>query len=452
MNRFPHIKFAACSDKGCKRTNNEDAFGAFPEAGVFCVADGMGGGDDGEFASAETVAAVSSACGQVQGDGEHGCPAAVMAMKIDMALNAASATVARHVAENGLRSCGSTFVGVVFDPTAPSAAVALHAGDSRLYRYRNGVLTRLTRDHSVAELVGAEDEKALGARFRGMIVRAVGVQSTVEIEKTVFDVCAGDRVFLCSDGLTRMTTEEELASILSSAKAGEAAVEAMVESAKRGGGDDNITVVLIDLGELPAPLPAMMEDDVGLAGDSVSVTVVDGGEAFGREQSWMRKPVRARPRRFLPAILLLSAVALALCLGMWFGGHAARLTDASDITAATQLALACDQDTIKAFVRVVGLLDRHGIPNGFEERARRLSKSGSPEGAAEIARDVLLAVKAGVDYARDCLESKETSPDRRTERLRRLFVSLSPELDGDPSDSRTQARCAAIIREVAGWD
>ena len=444
MNPFSHIKVASCSDMGCKRTNNEDAFGAFPDAGVFCVADGMGGGDDGEFASAETVAAVSRVCARAPVSGGCGRPAAVMAMEISAALNGVSASVVRHVAENGLKFCGSTFVGVLFDSTAPDAAVALHAGDSRLYRYRDGVLTRLTRDHSVAELVGRPDEKSLDVRFRSMIVRAVGVQSTVELERTTFDVCPGDRIFMCSDGLTRMASEEDLSDILADEPSADAAVEKMVEAAKRGGGDDNITVVLIDVGELPAPLPAMQ--------DNADATLL-GGQTIFSSNIPLAQSRRYSRRRWLALLAVaLSVAVVAFLLLAWTSRLAARRNEAAGATSVERLAAVCDQDTIRSFVRVVRLLDRHGVSDGFEDRARLLSETATSEAASRLARDVLSAVKAGVDYARDCLESKEAAPDRRTERLRRLFVSLSPDIDGDPEDPRTQARCAAIIREVAGWD
>ena len=202
MYPFEHLHHAARSDLGLVRGNNEDAFGGFPEAGVFCVADGMGGGDDGEFASAETVAALSEFCGQLHAAPGCGHSADVLSMGISAALNRASASIVRHTAEHGLKACGSTFVGVVFDATAPDTAIALHAGDSRLYRYRNGTLLRVTRDHSVAELMGVADEREVDKKLRGVIVRAVGAQETVDLERNAFDVQTGDRIFLCSDGLS----------------------------------------------------------------------------------------------------------------------------------------------------------------------------------------------------------------------------------------------------------
>ena len=449
MNRFSHVTVAARSDKGCKRPKNEDSFGLFPDVGVFCVADGMGGGDDGAFASAETVKEISDFCDKVCVTETSGQPAAVLVMGISSAINRASESIFKHAAEKGLKFCGSTFVGVVFDVTAPDSAVAVHAGDSRLYRYRNRVLTRMTRDHSVAELVGEANEAKLDRRLRGAVVRAVGIQSSVNVEKTPFDIRSGDRLFLCSDGLTRMVSDSSLSEILSCNIDSEAVAEKLVEAAKLCGGDDNITVVVLDIGELPEPLPAIRSDgaaQVDKTLESVEETV------YGK---YVDSPVPSITRKYRGVAAITSIAAVGVLVAVLTVVRA--LSQASDTnnnraTPLEQLVAACDPDSIRRFTRVVRFLDRHGVPNGFEEKARLFTELPSPERASELARDVISSVKAGVDYARDCLESKEPIQDRRTERLRRLFVSLSPELDGDPSDSHTQVRCAAIIKEVAGWD
>ncbi len=444
MHPFEHLHHAARSDLGLVRVNNEDAFGGFPEAGVFCVADGMGGGDDGEFASAETVAALSEFCGQLHAAPGCGHPAAVLSMGISAALNRASASIVRHTAEHGLKACGSTFVGVVFDATAPDTAIALHAGDSRLYRYRNGTLLRVTRDHSVAELMGIADERAVDRKLRGAIVRAVGAQETVDLERNAFDVQVGDRIFLCSDGLSRMVPDAALTGILSSVLSAENAVDKMVEAAKCGGGLDNITVVLIDVGELPAPLPALQDDPLPTA---LEARAADPAET----RAGRRRRTAARPRAGAAA-LLSGLAALLLAAASWFVHSTARAEKKAVLSAAGELAASCDGETVRRFMRVVRRLDRHGVPDGLEAAARGLAASASPDAAETLAREVLLAVKSGVDYARDCSESKESLHDPNTKRLRRLFAALAPELDGNPGDAATQRRCAALIREVAGWD
>ena len=450
MPPFEHIRYAARSDLGLVRGNNEDAFGVYPAAGVFCVADGMGGGDDGEFASAETVAAVSDVCDRLKPSADAGYPSSVMVMHIAMAINRASAVIARHTVEHALKTCGSTFVGVIFDATSPDTAVVVHAGDSRLYRYRNGALKRLTRDHSVAELMGMSDEQDVDRGIRGAIVRAVGTQEKVELEKGTFDVQPGERIFLCSDGLTRMVPDDRLAEILAEATGVETAVAEMVDAAKRGGGMDNITVVLLEVGQLPHPL-----DLIGDAGAS-SLPQIDmvSGEAQ-HDEGRPIEPARGvfwMKRGFLLALFGI-AMAFALAVG-FLSGHLERdsCDDKVTLSAAEQLAGSCDSETIRRFVRVVRLLDRHGVPDGFEEKARLLASSSASAIAEDVAGGVLLSVKSGVDYARDCAESREVSADRRTERLRQMFATLSSEVEGNPVDPGTQVRCALLLRKIAAWE
>ena len=257
MSVFDHIRFAVKSDIGKKRKNNEDAYGIFPESGIFCVADGMGGGDDGEVASAATVREVQCFCES------HKLPPQLTYTRDDIlagiraSVNTASAWIFRRTKERGLKGCGSTFVGVVFDAARPDQAVALHAGDSRLYRIRGRTIQQITIDHSAAELIGAKNEKDINPMFRGMILRAVGIQPSVELQATEFPVREGDRVLICSDGLSRMVPDKQLLSIVRANGSPQVAVDALVAAANAAGGVDNITVELIEIGQLPIPIPAI---------------------------------------------------------------------------------------------------------------------------------------------------------------------------------------------------
>lgn len=249
---FSHLKYAAISDVGRRRANNEDAYGAFPAAGLFCVADGMGGGDDGEVASSATVQALSRLADRIMAGPGRSYPAAVVAESIAQSVDAASRWIFDRARKRKLNGCGSTLVGVCFDSVTPDVALAFHAGDSRLYRFSEGALKQVTRDHSAAELIGAPDE-AINPMFRGMIMRAVGVQSRVEIEVTPFPVRQGDRILICSDGLTRMVADSEIGRLLADVSGTEDAVRALIDAANSAGGVDNITAMLVDVGELPPP-------------------------------------------------------------------------------------------------------------------------------------------------------------------------------------------------------
>jgi len=257
MGAFPHVSFAAKSDVGRKRKNNEDAFGVCPEAGIFCVADGMGGGDDGEVASAATVRAVERFAAAYPFPSGAAYSAESLAEGLCKAVNSASAWISERARANNLKGCGSTFVGVCLDASRPDSALALHAGDSRLYRIRGKSIQQITKDHSAAELIGAKDEKDLNPMFRGMILRAVGIQPKVEIELTPLPLKAGDIIIICSDGLYRMVPEKKIVSIVRDSDSPDSAVNSLIAAANEAGGVDNVTVVLVKVGNLPLPLPAV---------------------------------------------------------------------------------------------------------------------------------------------------------------------------------------------------
>ena len=255
MGAFPHIRYAAKSDIGRKRTNNEDAFGAFPSSGIFCVADGMGGGDDGEVASAATIKAVDRFTRECPIPETFTYPIEGIVSGIRNAVNSASGWIARRTRQKGLRGCGSTFACICFDAANPDTAIALHAGDSRLYRIRGRSMEQMTVDHSAAELIGAKNDEEVNPMFRGMILRAVGIQPSVELERTEVRLKARDRILICSDGLSRMVNDRKMLSIIRAGEDLEATADRLIAAANDAGGVDNITVELIEVGELPLPLP-----------------------------------------------------------------------------------------------------------------------------------------------------------------------------------------------------
>lgn len=285
MALFGHVRFAAGSDVGRRRSNNEDAYGVFPSIGAFCVADGMGGGDDGEVASAAAVKAVES----FATSHPHPLPKAwtrdSMIRAIRTALDSASGWIFRRAEDHELKGCGSTFVSILLNATDPSAAVALHAGDSRLYRIRDGEIVQLTRDHSPAAMIGADDEKEVNPMFRGMILRAVGVRPAVELEETNVDVRPGDRFLLCSDGLYRMVPERKIIELTAAAPDPQAAIDSLIAAANAAGGVDNVTAELLEIGELPdavegEELPEIIPDGVGVPQDDRPTGDTDPGTGF----------------------------------------------------------------------------------------------------------------------------------------------------------------------------
>ena len=280
MKRFGHVQFAARTDVGKKRKNNEDALGAFPSAGIFCVADGMGGGDDGEIASAAVVKAVEDVSKLCIPPDEGGYAAADVADELENGLNKASEWIFTRTTEKRLSGCGSTFVGVVLDATHPDSALAVHAGDSRLYLLRGRSIKQITRDHSAAEMIGTKDEKKLNPIFRSMVMNAVGIRAKVEPERTPFKLAAGDRILICSDGLSRMVPDKKILSVSRQhADVGEA-VDALIAAALEAGGVDNVTVLLAEITSMPEPAKAlpMTESAVDFVSGDADTGSTDGTE------------------------------------------------------------------------------------------------------------------------------------------------------------------------------
>ena len=256
MSLFPHVAFAAMSDRGRKRKNNEDACYASPSYGVWVVSDGMGGGDDGEVASLATVQGVDKFVK------EHPFPSGGtwnvddLVKGLSRAASDSSAWIYARAREKHLKGCGETFVALLLDAANPEEAVALHAGDSRLYRIRGRSVQQITKDHSAAAMIGAKNESEINPMFRGMILRAVGIQPTVELERTALPLKSGDWVLICSDGLSRMVPDKTIASIVRAAETPDDGVRKLISTANEAGGIDNITAVLVKIGEPPPPVAA----------------------------------------------------------------------------------------------------------------------------------------------------------------------------------------------------
>ena len=257
MSLFPHVAFAAMSDIGRKRKNNEDACGAFPSYGLWVVSDGMGGGDDGEVASAATVQAIADFVKKYPMPDGGVWNVDDLVTGIERAVCDASKWIYTRAKEKHLKGCGATFVALLLDASRPDEGVALHAGDSRLYRIRGRGIQQITKDHSAAAMIGVKNEADINPMFRGMVLRAVGVQPTVELERTPIPIKSGDWVLICSDGLSRMVDDKKMAAIVRGAGTPDDGVRQLISAANEAGGIDNITSVLVQFGEAPVPLPSL---------------------------------------------------------------------------------------------------------------------------------------------------------------------------------------------------
>ena len=342
---FSHIVFAARTDVGKRRKNNEDAFGTFPSAGVFCVADGMGGGADGEVASAATVKAVEDCVRMMPQPLEGGYPAEAVAERVADALSGASEWLWRRSKEKKIEGSGSTYVGVVFDPVSPGRAIAMHAGDSRLYIIHGKKIRQVTRDHSAIEMFDEKDERRLNPMFSSMIVNAVGIRQSVDVEYTEFRISAGDRVLICSDGLSRMVEDKDILAISRGNASVDDAADSLIAAALAAGGVDNVTLVLCEMTSIPPscdpvdiPSPEMLDvpeddaetcdpegDDTQTGGGATSQTAfTPSSPASAVRRSSVRTPVRTVTKRApkiafdIVALVLVAVILLSLLLWVVF--------------------------------------------------------------------------------------------------------------------------------------
>ena len=225
---------------GLRRKVNEDSMAVRTDRGLWAVADGMGGHDAGDVASARVTEAIVK-LPVVYGLDDMVEGAVIQLQKVNREL----IDLARSSAATG--SIGSTVVGLAI---ANGQYRCFWAGDSRAYRIRDGRIAQLSRDHSlVQDLVDAGmlgPEEAHNHPNANVITRAVGVAEELRVDIASGDAAPGDRFLLASDGLTRLVPDEELAAVLTSRPA-EAAAEQLVETVLARGAPDNITMIIVKL-------------------------------------------------------------------------------------------------------------------------------------------------------------------------------------------------------------
>lgn len=242
-----NLRYSGLSDVGRIRKRNEDSWSADPAGGLFIVADGMGGHLSGNVASRIVVEALPPLIFSCL-DGIIDLTSVQASENVCGAISRLSERMrAESDGKPGFSGMGSTLVMAL---VRDSVALVAHLGDSRAYIFRNGVLRMLTRDHSVVqflydagEITWDEMEKHPA---KNQITRYVGMGGEAAAEARAFPLSSGDRILLCSDGLTGMVDEAKIAGALSSEADTELACKKLVNMANESGGKDNITVVLLD--------------------------------------------------------------------------------------------------------------------------------------------------------------------------------------------------------------
>jgi len=243
------------SDMGRVRSNNEDCFRIVEPLNLFVLSDGMGGEAHGEVASALAVETIVNHCTTTSGDslappGQVQPGWSQKTRRLAGAVHLANKNIYDSAEEKPEQhGMGATVTAAWIDGTKLSIA---HVGDSRAYLLRSGGLQQLTSDHSlVAEqvrrgiLTAAEAEES---EMQSVLLRALGAQPEIEVDTDEHTLFARDILLLCSDGLTRMVTEPEIAGTLQAEINPTKAAERLIELANEGGGADNITVIVVRVG------------------------------------------------------------------------------------------------------------------------------------------------------------------------------------------------------------
>jgi serine/threonine protein phosphatase PrpC len=335
------------SDLGRQRHGNEDNY--FVRSPLFVVADGMGGAQAGEVASAIAVQQFERGLPDGQDPGEA---LAALIQAANTRIHEQARSDAQHA------GMGTTTTAAYL---AGDTVVVAHVGDSRCYLLRDDDLIRLTRDHSlVGELVARgklTEEQAESHPQRSVITRALGPEANVEVDVEAFPARAGDVFLLCSDGLTSMVHEPQLKPLLADRSRSLAETgRTLIAAANEAGGRDNITVILFRLEEVEdrrgsagdsaltaeheapeshrgTPTPSSEAEEEYRRSGTVALQAVpraeEGGPAAPAREPPPRtvplpeaRPPRRRRRRRSGAVLLLIAVVLPLIVGAWLATRA----------------------------------------------------------------------------------------------------------------------------------
>ncbi len=250
------ISSASATDKGLRRSINEDCFSAREDLRLFLVADGMGGHAAGEVASravVQGIVAFVEATQAMSPDQTWPIPfdpkKSVNANRLRAGFRMGNRRLAAQIASSSeLQGMATTAVAVLIDGGTGTLA---HVGDSRAYRLRDGQLDRLTSDHSWVEeqiRVGALSEAAARRHpWRNIVTRALSGSEDLEVDTQEIALEAGDRLLLCSDGVFTVLDDDQISEVLRRDTDLDQLCGALIQGANDGGGPDNVTAVVLEI-------------------------------------------------------------------------------------------------------------------------------------------------------------------------------------------------------------
>jgi protein phosphatase len=240
------VHIVAKTDVGLVRKRNEDFFITAPQCDLVVLCDGMGGHPGGDLASrmtAEEVERIVASGGDTDVAGDSLAEVAALGpfAALVKSVFAADRLLRAYGEKNPqFHGMGTTIVAV---QERGGTLCTVHVGDSRVYRFRDGVLTQITQDHSYVATL-PESARSSFAGIRNILTRAVGVGEDFEVDFNLRVAEPGEMYLLCTDGLHNFVEEDQIAALLDDGDDREAMVTELIEAAKRGGGGDNITVAL----------------------------------------------------------------------------------------------------------------------------------------------------------------------------------------------------------------
>ena len=296
------------TDVGRGRPENEDNLLVDREHGLYAVADGMGGHRAGEVASATAIETLKEAF--------------LGGQRLDQAVAAANAAVFTKSADDAsMRGMGTTLTAIALQD---STALLGHVGDSRAYLMRDGSVTQVTDDHSLVEQLVREGrlspEEAQNHPQRAVITRALGIDADVEVDTYRLDLKAGDRLLICSDGLTTMLSDDTIAQTLRRHADPQQAADTLVDMANQAGGDDNITVVILDALSDGAEAADATAADATAAprAEEVPEPVATGEELDPEPEPEAPRPGRGLRSALLWGLPILAVIGIAVGAVGWY--------------------------------------------------------------------------------------------------------------------------------------